>query len=74
MLVQQQRKVHRDQELVLDDQRQPAVRAAVVPASGQAAVKMMRWTPPADGIEVPAWKSCATTTKAGDVRDADYYC
>src|SRR3954466_4425117 len=29
---------------------------------------MMRWTPPADGIEVPAWKWCATTTKAGDVR------
>ena len=29
---------------------------------------MMRWTPPADGIEVPAWKACATTTKAGDVR------
>src|SRR3954465_12594951 len=29
---------------------------------------MMRWTPPADGIKVPAWKWCATTTKAGDVR------
>src|SRR4051794_33102898 len=29
---------------------------------------MMGWTPPADGIEVPAWKWCATTTKAGDVR------
>src|SRR3954463_4812664 len=29
---------------------------------------MMRWTPPADGIEVPAWKGCATTTKAGDDR------
>src|SRR3954453_1603737 len=29
---------------------------------------MMRWTSPADGIEVPAWKWCATTTKAGDVR------
>src|SRR3954471_21840394 len=31
-------------------------------------IRMMRWTPPADGIEVPAWKWCATTTKAGDVR------
>src|SRR3954454_11866591 len=29
---------------------------------------MMRWTPPADGIEVPAWQWCATTTKVGDVR------
>src|SRR3954469_8141457 len=35
---------------------------------------MMRWTPPADGIEVPAWKWFVTTTKAGDVRDADYNC
>src|SRR4051812_41497702 len=30
--------------------------------------QMMGWTPPADGIEVPAWQWCATTTKAGDVR------
>src|SRR4051812_44834895 len=29
---------------------------------------MMGWTPPADGIEVPAWKWCAMTTKAGDVQ------
>src|SRR5215213_9000437 len=36
--------------------------------SGHANIRMMRWTPPADGIEVPAWKWCATTTKAGDVR------
>src|SRR5215213_2713935 len=36
--------------------------------SGHANIRMMRWTPPADGIEVPAWKWRATTTKAGDVR------
>src|SRR4051795_545654 len=35
---------------------------------GRLRVQMMRWTPPAEGIEVPAWKWCATTTKAGDVR------
>src|SRR3954468_13769880 len=31
-------------------------------------IRMMGWTPPADGIEVPAWKWCATTTKTGDVQ------
>ena len=31
----------------------------------------MRWTPPADGGEVPPWKSC-NDHDAGDVRDAGH--
>ena len=33
---------------------------------------MMRWTPPADGIEVPAWKLC-DDHESGRRPDADYH-
>src|SRR5688572_14867517 len=32
----------------------------------------MTWTPPADGIDVPAWKH-EPTMNAGDVRDNSYH-
>ena len=51
----------------------PLESAATEKAEGtESHGRIMRWTPPADGIEVPRW-SRETTTNAGDVREASYH-